>query len=135
MTKIKEGKIHLPFSNDLRSFFFQLMKRFFFLLVSPRSRISTKGCVRPSVRLSIGPSVGHTLVEFLRNGPNSNKIASEIRRFKDKYAGSSPENAFVVHTLFDLFSEIVNVFSSFFLYIRAIISQPVTHSLYRKKGP
>ena len=26
------------------------------------------------------------------------------RRFKDKYAGSSPENASVVRTLFDLFS-------------------------------
>ena len=37
----------------------------------------------PSVRPSIGPSVrqsvSHTLVEFLRNGPNLNKIASGIR--------------------------------------------------------
>ena len=37
-----------------------------------RSRISIRGCVRPSVR----PSVGHTRVEFLRNGTNLNKIAS-----------------------------------------------------------
>ena len=40
--------------------------------------------VRPSVRRSVGPSVGrsvrHTRVEFSRNGPNSNKIASGIRK-------------------------------------------------------
>ena len=33
--------------------------------------------VRPSVR----PSVGHTRVEFLRNGPNLNKIASGMRKY------------------------------------------------------
>ena len=38
---------------------------------------SIRGCVRPSV----GPSVGHTLVEFRRNGPNINKIASGIRLY------------------------------------------------------
>ena len=33
-----------------------------------------------SVGPSVGPSVGHTGVEFLRNRPNSNKIAPGIRR-------------------------------------------------------
>ena len=58
-----------------------------------RSRISIRGCVRPSVRpsvrrsvrRSVGPSVGwsvrHTRVEFPRNGPNSNKIASGKRKY------------------------------------------------------
>ena len=69
-----------------------------------RSRISIRGCVcrsvrrlvrrsvcgwsvgrsigrsvRPSVRRSVGRSVRHTRVEFLRNGPNLNKIAPGIR--------------------------------------------------------
>ena len=51
-----------------------------------------------SVRWSVRSSVGHTRVEFLRNPPNLNKKASEMkkrmlfkRRFKDKYANSSPE--------------------------------------------
>ena len=44
-----------------------------------------------SVGPSVGSSVGHTRVEFLRNGPNLNKRASGIRRspfkrwFKDNY--------------------------------------------------
>ena len=46
-----------------------------------RSRISIRGyvcrSVGPSVRWSVGRSVRHTQVEFLRNGLNSNKIASE----------------------------------------------------------
>ena len=54
-----------------------------------RSRISIGECVRPSVGPSIRPSVlpsvhcsvGHTRVEFLRNGPNSNKIASGIKKY------------------------------------------------------
>ena len=54
-----------------------------------RSHISIRGCLRPnicwsvcrSVRRSVRPSVGHTRVEFLRNGPNSNKIASGIRKY------------------------------------------------------
>ena len=46
-----------------------------------RSRIYIKGCVRPSVGPSVGPSVRHTRVEFLRNGPNSNKIASRVRKY------------------------------------------------------
>ena len=37
--------------------------------------------VRPSVRWSVGRSVRHTRVEFPRNGPNSNKIASGIRKY------------------------------------------------------
>ena len=37
-----------------------------------RSRIYFRGCVRPSV--------SHTRVEFLRNGPNLNEIASGIRK-------------------------------------------------------
>ena len=45
-----------------------------------RSRISIRGCVRPSVRQSVRRSVGHTRVEYLRNGPNLNKIASGIRK-------------------------------------------------------
>ena len=43
-----------------------------------RSRISIRGYVRPSVRPSNRPSVGHTWVEFLKNGLNLNKIASGI---------------------------------------------------------
>ena len=50
-----------------------------------RSRISIKGCVRPSVgpsvRWSVRPSVRHTRVEFPRNGLNWNKIASGIRKY------------------------------------------------------
>ena len=37
--------------------------------------------VHPSVGLSVRRSVGHTRVEFLRNGPNLNKIASGIRTY------------------------------------------------------
>ena len=37
--------------------------------------------VCPSVGPSVRPSVGHTRVEFPRNGPNSNKIASGIRKY------------------------------------------------------
>ena len=94
-----------------------------------RSRISIRGCVRPSVRRSVGrsvgPSVRHTRVAFLRNRPNLNKIASGIRkyaikrRFKDKYASSSPENASVVRTLFDLFYEL-HAFHDFHPIARAL---------------
>ena len=42
---------------------------------------SVRRSVRPSVRPSVRWSVGHTRVEFLRNGPNSNKIASGIRKY------------------------------------------------------
>ena len=44
---------------------------------SMRSRISKRGCVRPSVRPSLRPSLRHTRVEFLRNRLNLNKIAPE----------------------------------------------------------
>ena len=37
--------------------------------------------VRRSVRPSVGRSVRHTRVEFPRYGPNSNKIASGIRKY------------------------------------------------------
>ena len=37
--------------------------------------------VRPSVGWLVGRSVGHTRVEFLKNGPTSNKIASGIRKY------------------------------------------------------
>ena len=53
-----------------------------------------------SVRPSVRPSVGHTRVEYLRNGPNLNKIASGIRnyaikrRFKDKYEDNSRERIY-----------------------------------------
>ena len=40
--------------------------------------------VRPSVRPSVGRSVRHTRVEYLRNGPNLNKIASGIRNYAIK---------------------------------------------------
>ena len=46
-----------------------------------RSRISIRMCVRPSVGPSVRRSVRHTRVEFPRNGPNSNKIASGIRKY------------------------------------------------------
>ena len=45
--------------------------------VCPSVRRSVRRSVRPSVR----PSVGHTRVEFLRNGPKSNKIASRTRKY------------------------------------------------------
>ena len=50
-----------------------------------RSWISIRGCVHPSARRSVGPSVRqsvrHTRVEFLRNRPNLNKIASGIWKY------------------------------------------------------
>ena len=46
-----------------------------------RSRISIRGCVHPSVRPSVRRSVRHTQVEYPRNGPNLNKIASGIRKY------------------------------------------------------
>ena len=73
-----------------------------------RSRISIRGCVRPSVGRSVRRSVcpSHTSC-ISKNRSNLNKIASRnkevyhSRRFKDKYTSSSPENASVVRTLFD----------------------------------
>ena len=47
--------------------------------------MSVRPSVGPSVRRSVGPSLGrsvrHTRVEFPRNGPNLNKIASGIRKY------------------------------------------------------
>ena len=51
-------------------------------LIKLQSRLCIRGCVRSLV---VGPSVGssvrHTRVEFLRNGLNSNEIASGIRKY------------------------------------------------------
>ena len=74
-----------------------------------RSRISIRGFVCPSVRPSVRRSVRHTRVEFLRNGPNLNKIASGICHLKDNsktFTRAVCENASVVRTLFDLLNVI-----------------------------
>ena len=42
---------------------------------------SIRWSVHPSVRPLVRRSVGHTRVEFLRNEPNLNKIASGIRKY------------------------------------------------------
>ena len=54
-----------------------------FVFLDAFSHLYKRVClsVRPLVPPSVGPSVRHTRVEFRRNGPNSNKIASGIRKY------------------------------------------------------
>ena len=122
--KIINGEIKRSFVNAFcdnlyDSFLHQRLYSLNTLFLDAFSHLYKRMClsVRPSVRRSVGPSVrwsvGHTRVEFLRNGRNRTKKNQEQesmpfrRRFKDKYAGSTPENASVVRTLFDLFSKTV----------------------------
>ena len=51
------------------------------VLASLQEGVSVRRSVRWSVGPSVRPSVGHTQVEFLRNGLNSNEIASGIRKY------------------------------------------------------
>ena len=49
------------------------------LFLDAFSHLDKRVCL--SVHPSVRPSVRQTRVEFLRNGPNSNKIASGIRKY------------------------------------------------------
>ena len=88
-----------------------------FLFIDAFSHLYKRVC--PSIRPSVCPSIGPSHTSWF-----SEKWA-EIRRFKDKYAGSSPENASVVRILFDLFSHLFTGFL-FFLHIHCISYSSVT---------